>query len=79
MGTKQIRVSEDVHARVKAANEEGETLGETLERLLNDYGLVDFADDMADVAEEHPSVDEREQAIEESDRRNREELAEQLS
>lgn len=79
MGTKQIRVSEDLHARLKAEREEGETLGETLERLLGDYGLVDFADDMADVADEHPSVEELERAIEDSDQRAREEIEEQLS
>ncbi|MBP1987876.1 hypothetical protein [Halolamina salifodinae] len=79
MGTKQIRVSEDLHARVKAEREDGETLGETLERLLGDYGLVDFADDMADVADEHPTVENLEQAIENSDERAREEIEEQLS
>ncbi|MFB6221106.1 MAG: antitoxin VapB family protein [Halolamina sp.] len=79
MGTKQIRVSEDLHARLKAEREEGETLGETLERLLGNYGLVDFADDMAEVADEHPTVEELEQSIEESDERAREEIEEQLS
>lgn len=78
MGTKQIRVSEEFHARVQAENQEGETLGETLERLLNDYTLTDFADDMAEVADEHPSVDELERSIEESDERNRKELEKQL-
>jgi hypothetical protein len=78
MGTKQIRVSEGLHARLKAEREEGETLGETLERLLGDYGLVDFADDVADAAADHPSVEALEQSIEESDERAREEIEEQL-
>jgi predicted CopG family antitoxin len=78
MGTKQMRVSDDLYARVKSENREGETLAETLDRLVGGYSLTDFADDMADVAEEHPSVEELEQAIEESDERAREEIEEQL-
>jgi len=57
MGTKQIRVSEDLYARVKSENRENETLGETLERLVDDYTLVDFADDMAEIDPEF-SVEE---------------------
>jgi predicted CopG family antitoxin len=49
MGTKQIRVSDDLYARIRSENKEGETLGETLERMVDDYTLVDFADDMAEV------------------------------
>lgn len=45
MGTKQMRVSDDLYARVKAANREGETLAETLDRLVGGYSLTDFADD----------------------------------
>lgn len=47
MGTKQIRVSEDLYARVKSENREGETLAETLDRLVGGYSLTDFADDAA--------------------------------
>lgn len=78
MGTKQTRVSEDLDTRVKAEREEDEILGTTLDHLLDDYGLVDFADDMADVADKHPSVDELELSIKESDERAREEIEEQL-
>jgi predicted CopG family antitoxin len=49
MATKQIRVSEDLYARVKSENREGESLGETLERLVDDYSLTDFANDAADL------------------------------
>jgi hypothetical protein len=49
MGTRQIRVSEDLYARVKSETREGETLGKTLERLVEDYSLTDFADDAADI------------------------------
>jgi hypothetical protein len=49
MGTKQMRVSEDLYARVKSANREGETLAETLDRLVGGYSLTDFADDAAEL------------------------------
>lgn len=49
MGTKQIRVSDDLYARVKSENRGDETLGETLERLVDDYSLAEFADDAADL------------------------------
>jgi predicted CopG family antitoxin len=49
MGTKQIRISEDLYARVEDENREGETLGETLERLVDDYSLLDFAEDAAEL------------------------------
>lgn len=45
MGTKQMRVSDDLYARVKSENREGETLAETLDRLVGGYSLTDFADD----------------------------------
>lgn len=78
MATKQIRVSEDLYARVKSENRDDETLGETLERLVDTYTLVDFADDMADHTDEHPEPEALERAIEESDERTRAELDEQL-
>ena len=49
MATRQIRVSEDLYARVQSENREGESLGETLERLVDDYSLVDFSDDVAEL------------------------------
>ncbi|MXR40651.1 hypothetical protein GRX01_04720 [Halobaculum sp. WSA2] len=49
MGTKQIRISEDLYARVKSENKEGETLSETLDRLVGGYSLTDFADDAAEL------------------------------
>jgi hypothetical protein len=57
MGTKQVRISDRLYAQVKSENRNGETLGETLERLVGDYSLVDFADDVAE-AEPDFSVEE---------------------
>ena len=41
MGTRQMRVSEDLYARVQSENREGETLAETLDRLVDGYSLTD--------------------------------------
>lgn len=49
METKQMRVSEDLYARVKSENREGETLAETLDRLVGGYSLTEFADDCAEL------------------------------
>lgn len=50
MGTKQIRVSESFHAYLKSKQQEGETLGETAERLSNDFSLYEWAtEDWEDV------------------------------
>ena len=77
MGTKQIRVSEDLYARIRSENREDETLGETLERLVGEYTLEDFAADAAPAADAW-DTDELEADLEDYDRRNREELDEQL-
>jgi predicted CopG family antitoxin len=42
MGTKQIRVSERLYARIQSENCEGETLSETLERLVGGRSLRDL-------------------------------------
>ena len=49
MGTKQIRVSEDLYARIESEKEPDETLGEALERLVGGYSLTEFAEDAADL------------------------------
>jgi hypothetical protein len=43
MPTKQIRVSESFHAYLKSKQREDETLGETAERLSNDFSLYEWA------------------------------------
>ena len=77
MGTKQIRVSEDLYARIESEKRPDETLGEALERLIADYTLEQFAADAAPVADAW-DTEELEEDLETSDRQNREELDEQL-
>jgi len=73
-----MRVSEDLYARVQSENREDETLAETLDRLVGGYSLTDFADDMADLDEEHPDPDQLEREFEEGDRRARGEVEDQI-
>ena len=49
MGTKQIRVSEDLYARIESEKRPDETLGEALERLVGGYSLTEFAEDAAEL------------------------------
>jgi predicted CopG family antitoxin len=46
--TKTIRVSESLHARIKAHNREGETLSETIERLVGTPSLRELAGILSD-------------------------------
>ena len=71
--TKTIRVSEDLHARIKAHSREGETLNETLDRLLRGPSLRELAGILSD--EEADRFDE---AIEESHRSHDEEIERML-
>jgi hypothetical protein len=77
MGTKQIRVSERLYARVKGEKRDDETMGEALERMVDDYGLIDFADDVAS-ARDAWDTDALERDFEDDDRRNLEALEEEL-
>lgn len=71
--TKTIRVSEELHARIKAHSREGETLSETLERLIRGPSLRELAGILSD--EEAEAFRE---AIEESHRSHDEEIARML-
>lgn len=67
--TKTIRVSEDLHARIKAYRREGETLGETLDRLIRGPSLRELAGILSD-----GEAETFEEAIEESHRFHDEEI-----
>ncbi|MFB6232772.1 MAG: antitoxin VapB family protein [Haloarculaceae archaeon] len=43
MGTKTIRLDEDVYERLKAKKRAGETFSEAVGRLLDDWSLLDLA------------------------------------
>ncbi|WP_311172562.1 DUF7557 family protein [Halobellus ordinarius] len=45
MGTKSVRLEEDVYERVKAHKRDDETFSEAVERLIRDVSLLDIADE----------------------------------
>lgn len=59
MGTKTVRLDEDVYERIKSRKREDETFSEAIARLTDDYTLLDFADEFAD-EEERRWADEKE-------------------
>lgn len=44
MGTRNVRLDEDVYERVAAHKRDDETFSETVDRLLRDVSLLDLAD-----------------------------------
>ena len=71
--TKTIRVSEELHAYIEAHNREGETLSETLERLVGGPSLHELAGVLSD-----DEADTFREAIEESHRDHDEEIERML-
>jgi predicted CopG family antitoxin len=77
MGTKQIRVSEGLYARVKSEKREDETMGEALERMVGGYSLVDFAENTN--SRNALDMEQLEEDIEEISERNKAEIREQMN
>jgi predicted CopG family antitoxin len=48
MGTKSIRLDDDVYERVKAHKREDETFSDAVARLIEDVSLLDLADEGAE-------------------------------
>ena len=48
MGTKSIRLDEDVYERNKAHKREDETFSEAIDRLTSEYSLLDFVGGYSD-------------------------------
>lgn len=68
MGTKSIRLDEEVYERIKAHKRENETFSEAIDRLTSEYSLLDFAGGYSETdATRHRALLERsrEQAMEE--------------
>jgi predicted CopG family antitoxin len=44
MGTKSVRLDEDIYERIAAHKRDDETFSEAIDRLTSDYSLLAFAD-----------------------------------
>jgi len=71
--SKTIRVSESLHEQITAHNREGETLNETLERLVGGPSLRELAGTLSD-----DDAETFRSAIEASHQQHADELAEQF-
>lgn len=68
-GTRTVRLEEDVYERINARKRDDETFSETIDRLIDDYSLLDFAENFTNEdARRHRILLERvdEQAKQES-------------
>jgi predicted CopG family antitoxin len=60
VGTRSIRLEEDVYERIEAHKRDDETFSEAIDRLTSDYSLLDFAGGYSeDDAEQHRDLLER--------------------
>lgn len=71
MASKQIRVSDRLYARVKSEKRDDETMGEALERMTNDFSLLDVVDEDREYDAE--SARAMREAVEKSKQKGREE------
>lgn len=80
MGTKSVRLDEDVYERVKAHKRDDETFSEAVARLLQDVSLLDLVDENAEYDAER--ADKQKAALDRATRADSEaveELAEKRS
>jgi predicted CopG family antitoxin len=71
MGTKTVRIEDDVYERIKAKKRDDETFSEAIERLVGGGSLLDLYELGAD-----EDVEEMREAIGESKERTRERVEE---
>jgi len=76
MGTKQIRISERLYARIESEKRDDETIGEALERMVGGYDLLDFAADAG--GKESLDLEDIEMEMAAASKRNAEEVREDL-
>lgn len=63
MGTKTVRLDEDVYERIKAHKRPDETFSEAIDRLTDSWSLLDIADTLdAETAQAHRDAIEQSEA-----------------
>jgi predicted CopG family antitoxin len=78
MGTKQVRLDEDVYARIKDQKREGESFSEAIDRLTSDWSLAQWAekyDTDPDRTNEHREMLDE---LEDVDKREAEEIVDRV-
>jgi predicted CopG family antitoxin len=72
MGTKTVRLREDVYERIRSRKRDDETFSEAIDRLTGDASLGDLAGTLTD--EEAAAAEAAAEASAEADRRESDEL-----
>lgn len=76
MGTKQVRLAEDVYAKIEDERREEESFSDAIDRLTSDWSLAEWAGWMSDdEADRHRELLEE---LEAADRRETEALLDDL-
>lgn len=73
MGTKTVRLDEDVYERIRAHKRDDETFSEVISRLVNDWTLVDY-----DTGRSEDEIQRHRDAIEASEQAGIEDTEEAL-
>jgi predicted CopG family antitoxin len=76
MGTKQVRLEEDVYAKIKDEKRDDESFSDAIDRLTSDWSLVEWSGwlDESAASEHRKALDE----LEATDRKQTEQLLETL-
>jgi predicted CopG family antitoxin len=70
MGTRNVRLDEDLYERIEAHKRENESFSDAIDRLTSDYSLLDFAGGYSEEeAEKHRELLERSEEVAAEDRR----------
>lgn len=78
MGTKQVRLDEDVYARIEDAKREDETFSEAVDRLTSDWSLAQWAQKYETDSEKSSSHRELLAELDEIDKREAQETIERI-
>jgi predicted CopG family antitoxin len=78
MGTKQVRLDEDVYARIQDAKREDETFSDAVDRLTSDWSLAQWAEKYETDAEKSASHRELLDELDEIDKQEAKEIVERV-
>ena len=78
MGTKQVRLDEDVYARIEDAKREDETFSEAVDRLTTDWSLAQWAHKYETDSEKSSSHREMLAELDEIDKQEAQETIERI-
>jgi predicted CopG family antitoxin len=78
MGTKQVRLDEDVYARIKDAKREDESFSDAIDRLTSDWSLAQWAQRYETDPERSASHRELLNELDEIDTEEAREIVEQI-